>query len=848
MGSRTSDSEVRKIRGADAAFESFERAPVACVQLWVRAGASLEVSEVSGAAHFLEHLLFQGRYSRFAGRGLGDIIERAGGAVNAWTSQDYTVIHATFPAESFGEVASGLVHGVLNPELSREVIDRERGVILQEIARERENPGLTCTRTLFDERYSGHPYGRRVLGSRETVSRLTRKALQAFHRQYYHPSNMAVAVVGQLDRDQVFLCLEEELSCYRGKGASVRKPEVPRARNGRAVTRMVSRDSAEAFFAVGFPIPHLFHGSVPALDCFSGIFGETESSVLEAWRRSEGLVNSVGSISYTPIHGGTFVVSGSTHPDKLVSSVKGLREVLADTLASPVPEAALAAVKQDLLASTYRMDETAQGRAGRLGHEMATAGRPGFLKKYMARVLALTAGEVSRTAAKYLLGRRGTLILTGPEEALPSEPEIFSASTVRVVAEPEDRPIRTSTGSGPVILHWRERSHPTVAIRIQGPGGLEMETESNNGIHALLSRMWLCGCGGRSGRSIMRDFDSLGARFGGNSGFSRAAAWLDVPVGTLMPAVELMGECLSRPNLDRGDMDRERALLLEAVRTRVDRPQELLGREMVARLFRGHPYGLDPLGAVESLSCLGRKELRQASRRVFHRDSLIIGIVGDCDAEEVAGSLVSRVASRSRTEPPPRSTTFNAGDSTEISGPFRQSHVGLVWPAEDSSSSLLLEVKALGNALAMMSGPLFHVLRDELGVAYSFGAGAVALRLGGWLQVRAAVRPGTENQSIDAVRSVIARITAGGPESEALLERGRDHLAGMEVLAFQRKAAIAAWMCANEETVLGYDSFRNLSDRIRKIEPAALIDTARSIFEVEPVVVILKPEQVDGSS
>jgi len=842
---------VAKVRGADAAFEWFSRAPVASVQIWVRAGASLETRKMSGAAHFLEHLLFQGRPERFGGRGIGDCVEAGGGSVNAWTSQDFTVVHATFPSDSFEEVAPALIHGVLAPDPVQEAVERERGVILQEIDREGENPGVSCARTLFDERYRGHPYGRRVLGSRESVSCMTVKDLRAFHHRFYRPSNMAVTVVGRLDRDVVFGCLDRELGAMPSVGPAPGRPEVPRARRGRAVVRQVVRDNAEAFFAMGFPIPHLFHPAVPALDCFSGLFGESGGSVLEAWRRSEALVNGVGSVSYTPIHGGTFLIRGSTHPDKLQPAVSRLREVLEDTLSAPVSEAALAAVKQDLRSSSFRMDETAQGRASRLGQEMASLGKPGFLKRYITRALALSPAEVAHTVRRFLVGPRAYVVLTGPEKALVEKPAVFKANLKDEKQVQSEGPARSVRANGLVMLNWRERSHPMVAVRVQAPGGMDRETASDNGVHALLSRLWICGCGGRDGRAVMRDFDSLGARFGGNAGYSRVSAWLEAPVGSLMPAVNLLAECLATPNLDRDDVDRERALILESIRTRVDRPQALLAREMLSRLFSGHSYGLDPLGSAESLARLGRRELRALSRRIFDPGSLVVGVVGDCDAHEVTDTLEAKLASRGskKREPRPkrmvstaRVAAKNTGAFAEIRGPFRQSHVGLLWPGVDVFSKRLLDVKVLGSTLSMMSGPLFGVLRDELGVAYSLGAGASVLRRGGWIQVTAAVRPGTEEQSLAAMRSVVAGLAVDGSDTESLLERGREHLAGLEVLAFQRKNAVAAWMCSNEETSLGYDSFVDLPDRIRRLDVGRMIATARSLFEKEPVTVVLKPE------
>ncbi len=838
------------IRGARVVFEPFTRADVACVQVWVRAGAACERDEERGVAHFLEHLLFQSRPERFGGRGLGEAVEAAGGAVNAWTSQDYTVVHATFPAPSIGDVLRVLLHHVLAPDLSREAIERERGVILQEIAREEENPSLTCTRTLFEERYAGHPYGRRVLGTRDSVTRLARDDIARFHGRFYRPDNLVISIVANRPWEEAARHLDHEMSRFDAHGAPVVRPRIPQAGPGRAGVRRDVREAADAYFCVGLPIPPLFHPAIPALDCFSALLGEMRGSRLETWRREAGLVNEIGSFSYTPVHGGTFVVQGSTHPDRLGRALEGVAEVLAEALGTPPSERDLAAVRQDVLAAAMRLAETAQGRAGTLGHETASAGRPGYLKRYLARVLALTPAEVAATARAYLGRRRATWVLVGPVEGAgrgPGLPRVTGA------AMDACSPRRVAAPGGGVLLHWRDRSHGTVAVRVQAAGGLERETADDNGLHALLARLHLCGAGGRSGPEVMREFDALGAAVGLNAGYSAVSAWLDVPAGNVMAAVHLLGECLARPGLDEREIRREADLLVEAIRSRVDRPQALLVRELLSRLFQGDPYGLDPLGRPEVLSRTTPDHLRDALG-VWDPSSLAVAVVGDHEAEPVAAVLGAALRGLSRPDRAPVSSPEAAASGAKavlaggwaepviVTGPFRQSHVGLAWPGPALASPDLLASRVAVSALSMMSGPLFRVLRDDLGIAYSLGATLSALRRGGYVLVTAAVRPGTEGQALAALRGEVERLARGPADVHDLLRRAADHLAGVETLSFQKKGAVAHWMCSYDGTPMGYDSFLDIGRRIRAVTPEVASAAARRVFEREPVVVILRPE------
>ena len=309
MGSRrtTGDSIARTLHGASVVFEPFHRAAVACIQVWVRAGAARESDHERGTAHFLEHLLFQTRPDRFGGRGLGAVAEGGGGSANAWTSQDFTAVHVTCPAVSFDEAAAAVLHCVLAPDVAPDVLERERGVILQEISREEENPGLACTRALFEERYAGHPYGRKVIGSRESVSSLGRDTILGFHDRHYRTGNLLIAVAGDLAPAGVFARLDAELRPLEREPVDL--PPIPLAGLHRPGNRHVARPTVESHFGLAFSIPHLEHPDVPAVDCLSGILGDTRGSVLEEWRRTSGLVNEVSCVSYTPPHGGTLLIS-----------------------------------------------------------------------------------------------------------------------------------------------------------------------------------------------------------------------------------------------------------------------------------------------------------------------------------------------------------------------------------------------------------------------------------------------------------------------------------------------------------------------------------------------------------
>lgn len=832
---------LANIRGTNVIFEEFLRADVACIQVWIKAGAAFEDESERGVAHFLEHLLFQSRLQRFGLRSLGDAVEGYGGAINAWTSQDFTVVHASCPVSVAKPILGLMLDYVLKPVFEPDAIETERRVILQEIAREEENPGLTCMRSLFEERYTGHPYGRRVLGTRESVSNLGPQDFARFHGRFYRPDNMVIAVVGRLRAEEVFEWSDEALSSFPTCSVPLVRPSIPMARPLKRRERIINRPTSEAYFCLGFPIPSLYHPHVPAIDCFSALLGEIKGAVLEKWRQETGLVNDIASFSYTPLHGGTLLVHGSTSPAKLEPALEGLSEVLMDAAYSTPSEADIALVREGVSAAALRLAETAQGLASNLGHEVASGARPGYSRRYIAKVAALTSRDVVSTVRRYVRPERMALVVLGPCE---NHLRVRWPSQVVKVAIERPRPGRSALEHGPVLLHWRDSTHGTVAIRIQAPGGLEFEDSASNGVHALLARLHLCGTKHRPGHEILKEFDALGAQVNFSAGYSVMAAVLDVPAGHVMAAVRLLAHCLAEPSLDEKDIRRESELLIEQIKSRVDRPQSLLLREIVSKLFAGDCYGLDPLGSPKVLSRLTSDDLRRALS-VWDMRELTVAVVGDHDAEPVIAGLNEVLGGRSIGRPSRVDKPLvpkGLGHVEEVRGPFRQSHIGLAWPGPGIGAPDLLSARIAVAALSLMSGPLFEALRDNMGIAYSFSATLTALTRGGFVTITAAVRPGTEREAVEAVRREVGRLLEGGSDAAALLERAKRVLASAEIVQLQRKSAVAHWMCTYDGTPLGYDSFLDIGERIDSISVQESLESARRIFCFEPLTVLLRPE------
>ncbi len=182
------------------------------------AGARTERKEENGMAHFLEHLVFKGgeKYSDY--RAVNETAERLGGVLNAYTSHDLVAFHITVRAESAPEAIDLLTDFVGRPRLDAEELDRERGVVIQEINRAYDQPSTVAEYLIDKAAFGEHPLGRTVLGPEENLRAFTRQAIVAFRERRWSGARGGAFLAGNLEH------LPEESELIERFG---RFPELP---------------------------------------------------------------------------------------------------------------------------------------------------------------------------------------------------------------------------------------------------------------------------------------------------------------------------------------------------------------------------------------------------------------------------------------------------------------------------------------------------------------------------------------------------------------------------------------------------------------------------------------------
>src|SRR6476659_4152174 len=163
------------------------------------AGARTERPEENGMAHFLEHLVFKGGQKYNDYRKVNETAERMGAVLNAYTSHDLVAFHITCRAEVVGDAIDLLTDFVGRPKIDAEELDRERGVVIQEIARANDQPSVVAEHLIDRAAFGDHPLGRPVLGPEEHLRTFTREAIVAFRSRQWAGARGGAFLVGNIE-------------------------------------------------------------------------------------------------------------------------------------------------------------------------------------------------------------------------------------------------------------------------------------------------------------------------------------------------------------------------------------------------------------------------------------------------------------------------------------------------------------------------------------------------------------------------------------------------------------------------------------------------------------------------
>ena len=383
------------------------------MDVWVGAGTRRETADNSGAAHFMEHLIFKGTATRKPGE-IDAAIEDLGGSLNAATSYDWAHFYGTVGAEDAAPALAVLADAVTNSEMRQEDIDAEKPVILSEMAREVDSATGRVSRAFNALCFPTHPYGRPLLGTAHNVSEMPRKTILDFYHTYYAPGNATLVLAGRITPAEGLALATKDFGPWPARAVPDDKvlPEAPQTD---LRTRNLSAPVRRGFLQLGWRAPSVRDKpDTWVMDVLMTLLGQGGNNRLEQdLEHKQKLVTAISTNYLTQRDPGTMSVSAEFDPgdyDRVTAAILGEAGDLRDTPVSPTE---LAAAKHALLAAYLFDVQTNSGRANALGF-YSRIDTYRYDTDYVPHFESVTPAQVQAVARKYLDPTAYTLVTLLP--------------------------------------------------------------------------------------------------------------------------------------------------------------------------------------------------------------------------------------------------------------------------------------------------------------------------------------------------------------------------------------------------------------------------------------------------
>ncbi|WP_136513684.1 M16 family metallopeptidase [Geomonas edaphica] len=387
----------------------------AAVGIRIDSSTRNEEPETGGASHFIEHLLFKGTPSRDADR-ITDEFNSIGARANAYTSQEEVFYYAVSLASIIPATFDILADMFVNSWLPGDEVEKERGVVLQEILMNQDNPGRFIYNQFHQGFWQGHPLGTPILGTAETIGNISRERLMEHKLGNYLSNATIVSVAGNVEHEQVVeqaARLLAELPTGTPKG---RKPsEGYRVAVGQNVH--YQRAMEQTHFYMGYPLPPAGNAHRHKLAVLNQILGSgMNSRLFREVRERRGLAYTVYSMmsSYTDSAG--LMIYAGTGPERAQEAVDVCHGEVLRFCDEKVSEEMLAAAKEQIRCARLMALDDCETQVRRISNTTSLLGAPEPIELSLEAISAVTAEEVQEVAGLLFQGVVPRVESVGPGE------------------------------------------------------------------------------------------------------------------------------------------------------------------------------------------------------------------------------------------------------------------------------------------------------------------------------------------------------------------------------------------------------------------------------------------------
>lgn len=387
--------------------------------IWNSIGGRDEVESNNGVAHLLEHMAFKGTKTKNALQ-IAETIEDVGGYINAYTSKEVTAYHVRLLADDLHHGVDILTDILQNSTFAEDELNRERGVIIQEIGMYLDTPDDMIFDYWQEKAYPNQSMGRSILGKTDIIKNISREEVKGFMADNYNPKKMIISAAGKINHDQFVEMIKN--TCTNLPIGKSNKREKANFLSGEY---REEKKLEQIHLLLGFEGIDLYHDDYFSLDIFASLLGGGMSSRLfQEIREKRGLVYGISSFSASYTDTGMFGIYCGTGENQIQELIPVLFNEL-NTSPSSISEKEIDRGKASLKASLMMSRESSNSRCRSAANQLLNHNRIIDPSEILEKINAVSKESVERIARQIVKGPM-TISSIGPIKNLEKLEQIQS--------------------------------------------------------------------------------------------------------------------------------------------------------------------------------------------------------------------------------------------------------------------------------------------------------------------------------------------------------------------------------------------------------------------------------------
>jgi predicted Zn-dependent peptidase len=380
------------------------------VGIWIGTGSRRETPEQNGLSHFIEHMLFKGTTSRSA-EDIARSVDSIGGNLDAFTAKELVCFNTKVLDQHLSLAMDVVADLVLHPMFRPEDIDKEKGVILEELKMEADSPDYLVHEIFSSNFWKDHPLGKPILGTRETVKRFDRDMLESYYRGVYTPRNLVITAAGNLTHNRMVELSRQHFESLDGNGTPPPDP-TPNTHARIALRNKKSLEQVHLCLGVpSYPLPHRERFACYVLNTLLG--GGMSSRLFQNIRERQGLAYAVFSELNPYRDTGCLSIYAGTSIESARKVVESIMKEFQELKQTAIADEELRRAKDHLKGSLMLSLESTSSRMSNLARQEMYFGRFFSLDELVESIESVTADDVQRISQAFFDPKQIALTVLG---------------------------------------------------------------------------------------------------------------------------------------------------------------------------------------------------------------------------------------------------------------------------------------------------------------------------------------------------------------------------------------------------------------------------------------------------